>query len=308
MNKNFYHKIKKFIDVLQHDFFYGLRIGSGYLLSYILPFIPKLDTEPFENYIRLLVRNQINTDPDTRTIIDSLTDEQIIYKKGEGPELVFKRNNGSLIPRVGAILMCKYFIAKRFLLLKKCLSAEEIKNLTFLDVGATSGLFLRFLGKKGVGLNISPRAVEHTRKHGVESYIGSADHLPFGDKSFDYTLCFQTVEHLENPLLALRELKRVSRKGIFLTIPYVKDTAVCDTVIPERGMHRWHVFEFSPSDFKKILERVGLKIVMEERIRVIGKPRTIPQFLFYLAWGWGSWFEGFIFYKLEAAKELIISQ
>ncbi len=39
------------------------------------------------------------------------------------------------------------------------------------------------------------------------------------DNSYDCTLALETLEHLEDPLAALRELKRVSRKYVILSVP-----------------------------------------------------------------------------------------
>jgi uncharacterized protein YbaR (Trm112 family)/SAM-dependent methyltransferase len=43
--------------------------------------------------------------------------------------------------------------------------------------------------------------------------ICDAHYLPFIDDSFNYTFCSQVLEHLENPELFFREIKRVSKKG-----------------------------------------------------------------------------------------------
>jgi SAM-dependent methyltransferase len=47
--------------------------------------------------------------------------------------------------------------------------------------------------------------------------------LPFGDASFDYVACVEGIEHLERPVDALREMRRVIRPGgrLVLTTPNV---------------------------------------------------------------------------------------
>jgi SAM-dependent methyltransferase len=61
--------------------------------------------------------------------------------------------------------------------------------------------------------------------------------LPFADKTFDYVICNQVVEHLEDPAVALDELSRVGRRG-FLSVPSEFHEFLCP--IP---VHRW-VFAF----------------------------------------------------------------
>lgn len=249
----------------------------------------------FEELFEELNQNLCEENSFIKQVISEVTDEQVIYKKGEGPEVVFKEGD-KLIPRKGTLIMVKYFIAKRLELILNALGNYE--HARILDVGATDGLFLRYLQKNEMAINISERAVQYARKHGVESVLGNADDLPFPDKSFDHILCFQTIEHLENPLKALREFIRVCKGKILITIPHTRTTSICPFEFDDRGNHRWHVFEFSHNDFCKILDRVGLKILHYEIIRTAGVPKTFRQKLFVRRWRYHSWFEGFAYYEL----------
>ena len=51
--------------------------------------------------------------------------------------------------------------------------------------------------------------------------VGSALHLPFGNQSFDTVVSTELLEHVPDPLLALREMHRVLRTGghMILTTP-----------------------------------------------------------------------------------------
>jgi len=44
--------------------------------------------------------------------------------------------------------------------------------------------------------------------------------LDFGDGSFDTVTCLEVLEHLEDPKKALKELVRVSRKRVIITVPF----------------------------------------------------------------------------------------
>ena len=50
-------------------------------------------------------------------------------------------------------------------------------------------------------------------------YKASAYNLPFPDKMFDKVFCFHTIEHLEDPCRAIREMKRVG-KELEIRVPY----------------------------------------------------------------------------------------
>ena len=69
-----------------------------------------------------------------------------------------------------------------------------------------------------LGIDISKRAISEAKlnSQGVKFLVGDAYQLPFEDKSFEAVLMFDLLEHLEEPLEALREVKRVLKpKGIF---------------------------------------------------------------------------------------------
>lgn len=232
-----------------------------------------------------------------RRIMGGITDQEIVYQKGEGPEVVIPDGQGGMVPRKGTMLMLKYFIAKRVELVLE--SAKDIEHKSLLDIGATSDLLFRYFNKRGVGLNVSPQSVEYMKAHGIEAVVGDAESLQFEDKSFDCLFCFQTLEHLENPVRALREFVRVMREKLFLTIPLVSRTKICGFETPLRGRHRWHTFEFSDSDFRKIVKRVGLRVARYVPIYPYGKARNFHQRLFVNRWGNHPWFEGFSFYELE---------
>lgn len=235
-----------------------------------------------------------------RRIMSSITDQEIVYQKGEGPEVVIPDGQGGMVPRKGTMLMLKYFIAKRVELVLE--SVPDMEHKSLLDVGATSDLLFRYFNKRGVGLNVSPQSVEYMKTQGIEAVVGDAESLRYEDKSFDILFCFQTLEHLENPVRALREFARVTREKLFMTIPATPTTKLCTFEPTTRGRHRWHTFEFCDSDFRKLVKRVGLRVIRHVSIYPFGQARNFRQRLFVKRWGWHPWFEGFSFYELEHDK------
>ncbi|MCA9405511.1 MAG: class I SAM-dependent methyltransferase [Candidatus Omnitrophica bacterium] len=150
---------------------------------------------------------------------------------------------------------------------------DEIK---VLNAGDSSGVLLNAMGKKGVSLDIDPHSVQKIKNKGIEAYQGSIYQLPFPEKSFDYSMSFQCLEHLDSPMLALKELERVTRKRIFISIPYREDTRVCnkeywdDIIRKPEDQGGWnvkepqenfdyHIFEFSAKDFISLLSYTGLE-------------------------------------------------
>lgn len=71
------------------------------------------------------------------------------------------------------------------------------------------------------GLELDSEACSYsTEKYGAEKLIfkvGSILDIPFSDDEFDVFTSFETIEHIENEALQLREVKRVLRnKGLYI--------------------------------------------------------------------------------------------
>jgi SAM-dependent methyltransferase len=97
---------------------------------------------------------------------------------------------------------------------------------TVLDVGCAKGFLLHDFvhvlpGIRVAGLDISSYAIEHAMED-VKPFlvIGSADSLPFADKSVDLVISINTIHNLEldRCARALRELERVSRAHKYLQV------------------------------------------------------------------------------------------
>lgn len=98
------------------------------------------------------------------------------------------------------------------------------RGLRMLDVGCAKGFLVNDLYPYGYafGLDISRYAVvEQPIPRAVgRLHLGSADDLPFPDKSFNLVLSINTLHNLPRPRLikALQEMRRVSRGGMFAAV------------------------------------------------------------------------------------------
>ncbi len=94
------------------------------------------------------------------------------------------------------------------------------------------------------GIDLTPRAIEHTRKrlsiYGFESAIreGDAEHLPFDDNSFDLVYSWGVLHHSPNTLAGINEVYRVLRPGGTARIMiYHKYSLIGYIVAPEKPNH-----------------------------------------------------------------------
>jgi len=98
------------------------------------------------------------------------------------------------------------------------------KNEKILDIGCGTGNQLMSLSKAGFnlsGVDASPAMIEIARDrlgNRCELKTGRAEDLPFSDNEFDIALLINTLEFLDDPLSALREAGRVSRKKVLICV------------------------------------------------------------------------------------------
>ena len=96
-------------------------------------------------------------------------------------------------------------------------------GLSLLDVGCGRGHWLAEVKKHRPNLSLRGCDVhDGINVANVDYTRGNIEKLPFADKSFDYVTCHHTIEHLKNVPLAVSELKRVAKKGLFIVTPCQK--------------------------------------------------------------------------------------
>ncbi|HEU5237113.1 MAG TPA: methyltransferase domain-containing protein [Pyrinomonadaceae bacterium] len=93
-----------------------------------------------------------------------------------------------------------------------------------LDVGCGTGANLVLLSEFGdaQGVDVSPDALAFCRERGLENVrLGAAEALPYGDDEFDLVTAFDVVEHMDDDVAGLREMRRVLRPGgrLLLFVP-----------------------------------------------------------------------------------------
>ena len=93
-----------------------------------------------------------------------------------------------------------------------------------MPTGCGGGGYVEYLLKKGydvVGIDKIDAFIDEANRRGLTGHIYQADlaeQLPFGEKSFDTTICFDVLEHVDDEF-AIRELALVTRKRLILTVP-----------------------------------------------------------------------------------------
>jgi SAM-dependent methyltransferase len=245
-----------------------------------------------ERIVGRLIERQLEDRPELRKWYEAMTDEDARLHFGED-EIV-----GSEHLRRGL----RYFHAWRVHRLRG-LVGPRLEGASFLDVGDTDGLMLKHLGQPGLGFNLSQAAVRNIEANGIEARLGDGQELPFDDGSFDYVLCFETLEHVESPPKLLEELARVCRPGgrVFISIPWVPQTYVHPRDFSiDRGYG--HILELCRDDFAALLTHTPLEIRTEDVCELLGPARGPAEHAFMASMGRGhivaGGFRRFQFFEL----------
>ena len=118
-----------------------------------------------------------------------------------------------------------WYIARRELAME--LLKEEIRgreSIRILDVGCGTGANIKDFGRLGpaIGIDSSVEALHFCRSRGVGAVAMSrVEDLPFAQGAFDIVTALDILEHTDDDLHCLREIRRVcARRGLLLiTVP-----------------------------------------------------------------------------------------
>ena len=92
---------------------------------------------------------------------------------------------------------------------------------SILDAGCSTGSYIRYLNNKGykaLGLDLLSDSDWKFNKEKLY-VVGSALQIPFTNRAFDTVLSFELLEHVYQPEKALKEMYRVCRNNIILSVP-----------------------------------------------------------------------------------------
>lgn len=133
------------------------------------------------------------------------------------------------------------------------------KNPSVLDVGCGNGFFTYYLSALSdtVGLDYSRHLLALNPCSPLVQ--GSALSLPFKDNTFDIVICSNLLHHLEKPLSAVDEMKRISRRFVVMVEPNRNNIlmALFSAIVPEeRG-----ALKFSLKYTERLAGLCKLKII-----------------------------------------------
>ena len=162
-----------------------------------------------------------------------------------------------------------------------------------LDIGCGYGRLLKamqdYQGWELHGIDLNEAAVRYAREEVPVAVIGTntVEEARYPDNSFDCIIMIGVLEHLKDPLAALRRVRQWAAPGgvILFQVPYVT---------PFIRMKRWlpflpvnfeaprHLFDFSPPVLRQLCESAGLHNPQVEIARPYASNSRVGMMLIWM--------------------------
>ena len=134
--------------------------------------------------------------------------------------------------------------------------AEECSNKSILEVGAGRCQYAYLFNKRNKYETCDLEDSFHT---GIDyDIVSSVYEIPRRDTSYDIVLMLQVLEHIEEPVRALKEINRILKEEgvLFLSVPQ----AAGDHFEP------YHYFNYTQYGLDSVLKRTGFEIMSMDRL------------------------------------------
>jgi 2-polyprenyl-3-methyl-5-hydroxy-6-metoxy-1,4-benzoquinol methylase len=179
---------------------------------------------------------------------------------------------------------------------------------TFLEIGCAGGAFLQAAQESGFevqGVEFSEDASRIARQEfGLSVFTGSIEDAHFEGGRFDVVFMGDVIEHLGNPVAALREVHRILARGGVLAMELPSQTNSLYSRIgfliygvlgksATVALPPYHLFEYRPRSLRYLLRETGFEverlhqgIISPRKVNVRGPiiQRLAKKFLQYPNW------------------------
>lgn len=105
------------------------------------------------------------------------------------------------------------------------------------------------------------------RDPGLTAVIGDLRAMPFRESAFDLVFNSSTIEHLDHPEDAAREMRRVCRPAgrVFIGVPYLFGPLGFQPMISRTSLGIWLGRVFSKSSLERMMHSAGLRPIASIR-------------------------------------------
>ncbi len=131
---------------------------------------------------------------------------------------------------------------------------QNIRGSSVLDVGCGSGMALSVIKainpqRECAGIEPTDDLVDIWNLRNLNVTKGSATDIPFDNNNFDTVFSSHVLEHIDNDLLATKEILRVAKKRALIIVP----AGNCD----DKNMGTAHLRYYNRVNFKNLIENAS---------------------------------------------------
>lgn len=172
----------------------------------------------------------------------------------------------------------RFWHKKRIENVKKMI--EPVKD-KVLDIGSADGMFTEVIteksgAKKVIGIDVLELSIDWSNKYykknkKMEFKKGDVHKLDFPENEFDAVFALEVLEHVFDPTKALKEIKRVLKKGGYAVLLVPAENWLFEIVWflwHFSGRMVWkhtHLHKYSNSKLTHLCKEVGFKIEKDEK-------------------------------------------
>ncbi len=152
---------------------------------------------------------------------------------------------------------------------------EEHAGTDILDVGCGSGAYVVRLAHDRNIYGVDRIPYPTWKEFSGRFVVSAADRLPFPDESVDTVLSFEVLEHLPQPVVALREYHRVARRNVIVTVPNcsITDGLRHSNLLYSHWSDRTHINFFDLQHICSLVRAAGFHISEQ---RLINRLSLVP--------------------------------
>jgi SAM-dependent methyltransferase len=160
--------------------------------------------------------------------------------------------------------------------LKKYLVGKKI-----LDAGCGGGAYVDFLSRAGFDATGVDNHTQFLAVAGAGHFQGTfvegdLTDLPFPDKTFETTYCFDVLEHVDD-VRALEQLERVTSRRILVAVPREDDVMNKYSLTFFHYQDKTHLRNYTEESLGRLLSAVPHKNVQIEREIPVNLKRLVPD-------------------------------
>ena len=128
-----------------------------------------------------------------------------------------------------------------------------------LDLGCGPGGWSRWMSERGHHVvSLDAQRIYLDAAQGMDRRVqASALQLPFRDACLDSVVCMDVLEHLDDDLAAIREMRRVARKRLLLTLPRGDDSLDRYNLTFLHWQDRTHRRAYTEESLRDLLHAAG---------------------------------------------------